>query len=110
MPIVRIDPAEIVDWDSFHRVFARELGFPTFYGGNVDAMIDCLSYVDDPSAGMTNVHVRSGEMLAIHLGSIARFKRTCPDQFEALQDACAFVNLRRVDRGAGAILALCYNH
>ena len=31
------------------------LGFPDFYGMNWDAMIDCLSYMRQPSAGMSSV-------------------------------------------------------
>jgi hypothetical protein len=33
MPVVRIPTNKIVDWATFHDVFARELGFPDFYGG-----------------------------------------------------------------------------
>lgn len=109
MPAVRIGTTEITDWESFHRVLASVLGFPTFYGGNMDAMIDCLGYLDDTSAEMTSVHVRPGETLTLDLGSALKFRRTCPEQFSALQDACAFVNWRRVRAGLSAIVALSYN-
>jgi hypothetical protein len=31
VPIVRVSPAEITDWPTFHDVFARIFGFPDFY-------------------------------------------------------------------------------
>jgi RNAse (barnase) inhibitor barstar len=42
MTIVFIDTTEITDWPSFHQVFSQKLGFPAFYGNNMDAFIDCL--------------------------------------------------------------------
>ncbi|MFM0375819.1 barstar family protein [Paraburkholderia strydomiana] len=51
-----MDTTEIADWPSFHRLFAQIFGFPTFYGSNMDALIDCLSHLDEPEAAM----MRSG--------------------------------------------------
>ncbi len=36
-PKVRIDTNRIVDWNSFHDVFAEAFGFPDFYGRNMNA-------------------------------------------------------------------------
>jgi len=33
----------ITDWASFHDVFMHTLGFPDFYGRNMDAWIDCMT-------------------------------------------------------------------
>jgi hypothetical protein len=55
--LVRIDATSIRDWNSFHAVFKQAMGFPDFYGANMDAWIDCMSYLDDPAAGMTAQHV-----------------------------------------------------
>ncbi|MDA1214518.1 MAG: barstar family protein, partial [Planctomycetota bacterium] len=33
---IRIDGDLIVDWESFHAHFAEVLGFPKFYGRNMD--------------------------------------------------------------------------
>ena len=85
-----IDTTEIRDWPSFHRVFSQIFGFPAFYGDNMDALIDCLSYLDEPEAAMTSLHVRPGETLPIQLGAVISFRRRCPDLFQALQDACVF--------------------
>jgi RNAse (barnase) inhibitor barstar len=32
MPVVEVDLAQVSDWDRFHDVFVRALGFPDFYG------------------------------------------------------------------------------
>ncbi|MBA1363834.1 barstar family protein [Burkholderia gladioli] len=108
MTNVLIDTNKITDWPSFHRVFSQIFGFPSFYGNNMDALVDCLSYLDDPEAEMTSLHVKPGETLAIQLGAVVSFRRRCPDLFEALQDACAFVNWRRTREHGAALVALSY--
>jgi hypothetical protein len=90
------------------RVLSNTFGFPAFYRNNMNALIDCLSYVDEPEAEMTGVHVRAGDTLAIQLGAVDSFRRRCPDQFAALQDACAFVNWRRPREHGAALVALSY--
>lgn len=42
----------IIDWPSFHAVFEEALGFPGYYGWNMDAWIDCMTYVDNADYGM----------------------------------------------------------
>ena len=39
---VTIDLRGITDTASFHAVFAETLGFPHFYGNNMDAWVDWL--------------------------------------------------------------------
>ncbi|MBJ9665648.1 barstar family protein [Burkholderia gladioli] len=104
MTNVLTDTAKITDWPSFHRVFSQIFGFPSFYGNNMDALVDCLSYLDE--AEMTSLHVKPGETLAIQLGAVVSFRRRCPDLFEALQDPCAFVNWRRTREHGAALVAL----
>ena len=48
MTMVFVDTTEIKDWQSFHQIFSQTFGFPAFYGNNMDALIDCLSYLDEP--------------------------------------------------------------
>jgi RNAse (barnase) inhibitor barstar len=55
MTVVRLDCDRITDWESFHAVFAEVFGFPSFYGRNMDAWIDCMSYLDKPEVGMSTV-------------------------------------------------------
>src|SRR5436190_11680705 len=103
---VQIDGTAIVDWNSFHAVFAQALGFPAFYGQNMNAWIDCMTYLDDPGAGMTSVHVSVGDVLVIEVSAAERLKERCADIFKALVECSAFVNYRRIQQGQQAVLAL----
>ena len=108
MSIVKIDTGRIHDWDTFHSVFAEALGFPGFYGRNMDAWIDCLSYADDPSAGMVAGPVPLGTVLTLHLEEVDAFARRCPEQYAAVVECAAFVNWRRLERGDSALIALSF--
>jgi RNAse (barnase) inhibitor barstar len=108
MNVVVIDTERIVDWSTFHAVFAEAMGFPGFYGKNMDAWIDCMSSVDDRDACMSKVAVEPRNVLTLQLESVTEFADRCPDQFAALIDAAAFVNWRRIDQGESAVLALSF--
>ena len=79
------------------------LGFPDFYGMNWDAMIDCLSYMRQPSAGMSNVALKEDEALVIY----------CKNLSEASFDVAEFVdvisavNEREINAGNSALIFLC---
>lgn len=64
MPIVGVPLSSIADWDSFHATFAAALGFPDFYGRNLNAWIDCLTYEDE---GMTAFPIETGDVLTLRL-------------------------------------------
>lgn len=64
--MIRIDANDITDVESFHTVFATAFGFPSFYGRNMDAWIDCLTCFDDSESGMTEVHVIHGQSLRVY--------------------------------------------
>lgn len=96
----------ISDWKSFHDLFRNILGFPEFYGENMNAWVDCLSYLDEPAAGMIDVTVAPGELLMIEVSDANDFSKRCPEQFQALIEATAFVNWRRVAVGEPPLLAL----
>lgn len=42
-----IDAKEINTWDNFHDVFYSVFEFPSYYGRNMDAWIDCMTDLDD---------------------------------------------------------------
>lgn len=45
MACARLNGDAIEDWDGFHDQCAAVFGFPDFYGRNMNAWIDCLTYV-----------------------------------------------------------------
>ncbi len=107
-PVVRIDARRIVDRATFHDVFAEAFGFFDGYGRNMDAWIDCLSYLDDPSDGLNQVHALPGGVVTLQIDHIDDFAERCPDLYEELIDCAAFVNWRRLDVGQGPVLALSF--
>lgn len=108
MPVVRIACSQITDWQSFHDVFSRALGFPAFYGRNMDAWIDCLTSVDAPEDGMTRVMVGEGDVLTLQLDDVGPFAMRCPEQYAAVLEGSAFVNWRRIEVGERPVIALSF--
>jgi hypothetical protein len=76
--VVRIDGRAIHDWATFHEVFATALGFPGFYGRNLNAWIDCLTYADDPEAGMITNPVPPGDILTLQIDHVDDLAVRCP--------------------------------
>jgi len=107
--MLRIDADQIEDAESFHTMFAVQLGFPEWYGRNMDAWIDCMSHLDDPATGMTTVHVESGQVLSLVIDHASAFKARCPDLFAALLECAAFVNWSRIEAGRTPLIALATN-
>ena len=107
--LVKIDCANIKDWGSFHEEFARVLGFPDFYGRNMDAWIDCMSSLSDPNDGMTQIHCEKGEVVTIELANINDFKSRCPEQYDAIIECSAFVNWRLIEIDQPPVIALSFH-
>ena len=72
----------------------------------MNAWIDCMGYVDDPSAGMSTVSVQPGEVLVLHIENAGDLKRRCPDLWMTFLECAAFVNWRRVEEGEAALLSV----
>lgn len=104
--VIKIDATEIVDWATFHSVFSRDLGFPNFYGENMNAWIDCVTSIDDAESGMTAVTVASDELAVLEITGVNEFRARCQEQYDALIECSAFVNYRCVEVGERPILAL----
>jgi hypothetical protein len=105
---VSIDASRITDWDSFHDTFAETFGFPGFYGRNMDAWNDCMTCLDDSDAGMSSVHVDAGDVVVLCISGATEFRKRCPEIYNALVECSAFVNYRRIERDAPAVLALSF--
>src|SRR6516225_4569921 len=106
--LVKVDTRRIADWETFHDVFAEIFGFPNFYGRNMNAWIDCLTSLDNPSAGMTRMHVPQGGVLVLELEYVNDLASRCPEQYAAIVECAAFVNWRRIETGESAVLALSF--
>lgn len=108
--VVTINAAEISDWTTFHSVYSDKFGFPDFYGMNMDAWIDCMTSLDSPEDGMTNVHAPKGGVITIQIDNYADLKQRCPEQWLALIECSAFVNFRRIEVGEAPVLALSFHN
>ena len=105
MPIAEVDLRAVNDWDTFDDVFAGALGFPEFYGRNMNAWIDCLTYGDD---SMTAFEFGPADPLTLQLRGCKVLRDRCPDLFEAIVDCASFVNWRRIQMGDAPVLMLSY--
>ena len=103
MATATLDTSAITDWDSFHAVSQAAFGFPEFYGRNMDAWIDCLTYLDD---GMSRFDLPKHETLTIEVRGAHAFAERCPELALALMSAVAFVNHRNLEAGETARLIL----
>ncbi len=109
MVLVKLDTNQITDWETFHTVFAKAFGFPEVYGRNMNAWIDCMTYLDDPEAGMTTVHPPPGSVVMLQLEEVDSFVQRCPEQYDAIVECAAFVNWRRMNHANEApVLALSF--
>jgi hypothetical protein len=84
------------------------LGFPGFYGRNMDAWIDCMTSIDSPEDGMSKVHGTKEAGLILDLGVCTDFAQRCPQQYEAILDCVGFVNYRRIEAGEEPVLSLSF--
>lgn len=105
---IRIDCSNIFDEDSFHSVFAATFGFPSFYGRNMDAWIDCMTSLDEPDHGMSAITINEGGIVVLQLDSVARMKDGCRRAYDDLLECSAFVNWRRMQGGLKPIICLAF--
>lgn len=106
---VELDGKHLVDEDAFHTEFARVFGFPDYYGRNMNAWIDCMSYLDEPKSGISSVTVEPGSTLRLKIHDHAYFKEKAPLLWSAFLDCTEFVNKRFCDAGTGTKIALAYS-
>ena len=105
MATVTLDMTKIGDWESFHAQSAKTFGFPAFYGNNLNAWIDCLTYL--PSGdGMSGITLGSNELLTIVVPNYQAFAAKQPEICLALGECVAAVNQRYIAAGDIARLAL----
>jgi RNAse (barnase) inhibitor barstar len=105
MATAQLKAQSISGWDSFHEVSKEAFGFPDFYGKNMNAWIDCLTYLDEGD-GMTRFHLAEGEPLRIEVLDAESFRSRLPEIFAALVESTAFVNRRYLEAGKQPLLSL----
>ena len=74
----------------------------------MDAWIDCMSYLDGVSAGMTKVHVKNGDILNLEIEGSEKFRKRLPEIFEKLIGGTASVNQRYFERRGSPMVALFF--
>ena len=105
MATARLATQSISNWHSFHEVCKQAFGFPNFYGENMNAWIDCLTYLYEGD-GMSRFHLSEGETLIIEIPEAESFSSRQPEIFKALVDCIAFVNRRYLESGRQPALLL----
>ena len=79
MKQVIINGVTVTSMADIHRILAEELAFPEWYGGNLDALHDCLTEVHEETA----IAILQPESLLETLGSgYARLCRVLTDSAE----------------------------
>ena len=106
--VVTIDGSAIADWDGFHDAMSDAFGFPAWYGRNMDALIDLMTYLDEDKA-TTGFSVGAGEIVVLELGNARAFRERCPEIYDGLVACSAFVNWRRIESGGTAYLCLAFD-
>ncbi len=105
MPSVRLDGARITDWPSFHVACQIAFGFPDYYGRNMDAWVDCLSYLRDDE-GMTRFQLKANETLQIEVLHADQLKVQAPEILEEVAFCIGGINERYEDYGERPALEL----
>jgi Barstar (barnase inhibitor) len=98
MATVTLDATKIKDWSSFHAQSVEAFGFPSFYGKNLNAWIDCLTYLPEGD-GMSSITLGPGETLAIQLIGFQHFSMSHREICSALMESVAAVNTRYLAHG-----------
>jgi RNAse (barnase) inhibitor barstar len=107
MARVALDGRRIVDWPSFHRESQAAFGFPPYYGGNLDAWVDCLSGVRDGD-GMSAFALAPGEVLEVELRHADALRDRAPHIMAAIGELIDAINERIADAGQEEALRLVF--
>lgn len=76
---VFLDGVAFTSDEQLHRELAFKLGLPQWYGRNFDALLDCLSSIDDPHENLcTHWELQPGKRMVLQI------KRLPEDTDEAL--------------------------
>lgn len=105
MAVVHLNGESITDAASFHAACKAAFGFPDFYGANMDAWVDCLSYLRDED-GMCKFRLKPNEKLQIIVDHAAILQKNAPDILEEVAFCIEGINERYADYGENPALEL----
>jgi hypothetical protein len=105
MAVARLDGTSIDDWTSFHEACKVAFGFPDFYDCNMDAWVDCLSYLRDDD-GMCKFRLAPDEVLRIEILHADALRAKMPDLLDELAFCIDMLNDRYCDYGEKPALEL----
>lgn len=89
-------------------MLSEAFGFTAGYGRNLDALVDCLTQLDHPTARMSRVAVHHGQVGLLVIDHLDGKNKLQAAQVKDLTDAVAFVNWRRLEKGQPPVLAVAY--
>jgi Barstar (barnase inhibitor) len=96
MAIFTLPVERIFDWQSFHHESAKLFGFPEFYGQNMNAWIDCLTYLADDDDMNSIPPLSQNENLVLHVPEFQGFSQRVPEICNALLECSASLNQRYI--------------
>ncbi len=99
MATFNLPTERIFDWASFHNECAKLFGFPEFYGQNMNAWIDCLTYLSEDD-GMNSIPpLGQNENLVLQIPKFEVFSHRVPEVCSALLECSASLNQRYIQAG-----------
>ena len=107
--VIHIDARKLTDSAGLHAVLGEAFGFTPGYGKNLDALVDCLTHLDDPTATMSRVQVLPGQLVLLVIDHAQGLTLHTAQQLKLLIDVTAFVNWRRLAKKQLPILAIAYD-
>jgi RNAse (barnase) inhibitor barstar len=106
--LIRIDAGRLTDAAGLHGAVGEAFGFAPGYGKNLDALVDCLTHLDDPKASLSRVQVFPGQVVLLVIEHTQGMGKQTAAQVKALVDVVAFVNWRRMEKKEPPVLAVAY--
>ena len=95
--IVKLDGEKLAQ--DFHKYCAKVFGFPSFYGNNMNAWIDCIDDgIDNENHEMvTKNYVLPGQSIVFYIENYSALKKS-KEILEDLTECVSFINKRRILR------------
>lgn len=103
-PVV-LNGNKLISWEAFHAECATAFGFPSFYGHNRDAWIDCLS---DIGGGLMSPALQTEESFLIVIENSAAWAEVAPEMVVEFAILLTEVHSRFKDIGVAKHIAIVF--